>query len=109
MLPGMEQKKGEAPIRNEATNGRMNLRGTLSMARTNDPHSATSQFFINLSDNAALDHKAPTGAGWGYAVFGEVVEGMDVVDAMAKVPTGQRGMHGDVPKNDILVLKATIA
>jgi peptidyl-prolyl cis-trans isomerase B (cyclophilin B) len=109
MLPGMEQKKGEAPIRNEATNGLKNLRGTLSMARTNDPHSATSQFFINLNDNAALDHKAPTGAGWGYAVFGEVVEGMDVVDAMAKVPTGQRGMHGDVPKNDILVLKATIA
>jgi peptidyl-prolyl cis-trans isomerase B (cyclophilin B) len=109
MLPGMDQKKGSEPVRNEATNGLKNLRGTLSMARTNDPHSATSQFFINLSDNAALDHKAPTGAGWGYAVFGKVVAGMDVVDAMAAVPTGQRGMHGDVPKDDILVLKAEIA
>ena len=109
MLPGMDQKKGNEPVRNEATNGLKNLRGTLSMARTNDPHSATSQFFINLSDNAALDHKAPTGASWGYAVFGKVVEGMDVVDAMAAVPTGQRGMHGDVPKDDILVLKAEIA
>jgi peptidyl-prolyl cis-trans isomerase B (cyclophilin B) len=109
MLPGLDQKKGSAPIRNEASNGRKNLRGTLSMARTNDPHSATSQFFINLVDNSALDHKAPTGAGWGYAVFGDVVEGMDVVDEIAKVPTGQRGMHGDVPKTDIMVLKAGIA
>ncbi len=108
MLPGLEQKKGNEPIRNEATNGLKNLRGTLSMARTNDPHSATSQFFINLQDNAALDHKAPTGAGWGYAVFGKVVSGMDVVDQMATVPTGNRGMHGDVPKDDILILKAAL-
>ncbi|GAB1482256.1 hypothetical protein MASR2M78_10710 [Treponema sp.] len=108
MESGMNQKKGRDPIRNEATNGVKNLRGTLSMARTNDPHSATSQFFINLVDNAALDHKAPTGAGWGYAVFGKVVEGMDVVDAMAKVPTGQRGMHGDVPKDDVILLKGSV-
>ncbi len=108
MLPGLDQKKGNDPIRNEATNGLKNLRGTLSMARTNDPHSATSQFFINLQDNAALDHKAPTGAGWGYAVFGTVVNGMEVVDRMATVPTGNRGMHGDVPKDDILILKTTV-
>jgi peptidyl-prolyl cis-trans isomerase B (cyclophilin B) len=108
MLPGMNQKEGKPPIRNEATNGLKNLRGTLSMARTNDPHSATSQFFINLLDNVALDHKAPVGPGWGYAVFGKVVEGMDVVDAMAKVPTGQRGYHGDVPKDDIVVTKASV-
>ena len=108
MLPGMDQKNGRPPIRNEATNGLKNSRGTLSMARTNDPHSATSQFFINLADNAALDHKAPFGAGWGYAVFGAVTEGMDVVDAMAGVPTGQRGHHGDVPKEDIVVAKADI-
>ena len=109
MASGMKEKRGSAPIRNEATNGLKNLRGTLSMARTNDPHSATSQFFINLADNAALDHKAPTGAGWGYAVFGKVVEGMDVVDAAAKVPTGSAGYHDDVPKTDITVVKATIA
>ncbi|MFA6505611.1 MAG: peptidylprolyl isomerase [Treponemataceae bacterium] len=109
MQSGMKEKKGTAPIRNEATNGLKNLRGSLSMARTNDPHSASSQFFINLSNNAALDHKAPTGAGWGYAVFGNVVEGMEVVDAMAKVPTGSAGYHDDVPKTDIVVTKATIA
>jgi peptidyl-prolyl cis-trans isomerase B (cyclophilin B) len=109
MQSGMKEKRGTAPIRNEATNGLKNLRGTLSMARTNDPHSATSQFFINLVDNAGLDHKAPTGAGWGYAVFGKVVAGMDVVDAVAKVPTGSAGYHDDVPKTDVTVVKATIA
>lgn len=108
MLPGMEQKKGNPPIHNEADNGLKNMRGTLSMARTNDPHSASSQFFINLVDNASLDHRMPSGAGWGYAVFGKVVSGMEHVDAMAKVETGQRGMHGDVPKDDILILKASI-
>ncbi|OHE62955.1 MAG: cyclophilin [Treponema sp. GWC1_61_84] len=108
MLPGMNEKKGHAPIRNEATNGLKNLRGTLSMARTNDPHSATSQFFINLVDNVSLDHKAPFASSWGYAVFGKVVEGMDVVDAMAKVATGSRGPHDDVPTEDIVVTKATI-
>lgn len=108
MTAGMKEKRGSAPIRNEATNGLKNLRGTLSMARTNDPHSATSQFFINLVDNAGLDHKAPTGAGWGYAVFGSVIEGMETVDAVAKVPTGSAGFHSDVPKTDITVLKASI-
>jgi peptidyl-prolyl cis-trans isomerase B (cyclophilin B) len=108
MLSGMVQKDNGEPIRNEATNGLKNLRGTLSMARTSDPHSATSQFFINLVDNAGLDHKSPTGAGWGYAVFGKIVEGMDVVDAIAKVPTGMRPPHGDVPKEDVVVLKASV-
>jgi len=108
MESGMNQKKGREPIRNEATNGLKNLRGTLSMARTNDPHSATSQFFINLADNAALDHKAPTGAGWGYAVFGKVVSGMETVDAMAAVSTGSRGMHSDVPREDIVLTKASV-
>ena len=108
MLPGMKEKREGDPIRNEATNGLKNLRGTLSMARTNDPHSATSQFFINLVDNAALDHKSPTGAGWGYAVFGKVVEGMDAVDAMAGVRTGSFGFHQDVPTEDIVLTKATI-
>lgn len=108
MLPSMEQKKGNPPIRNEGTNGLKNLRGTLSMARTNDPHSATSQFFINLVDNPALDHRAPLGSQWGYAVFGKVIQGMDVIDAMAQVPTGQRGMHSDVPLEEIRVIRATI-
>ena len=108
MTSGMIQKDNGEPIRNEATNGLRNLRGTLSMARTSDPHSATSQFFINLVDNAGLDHKSPTGAGWGYAVFGRVVEGMDVVDAMAKVPTGTRPPHADVPKEDIVLRKASV-
>lgn len=108
MQSGMKEKRGSAPIRNEATNGLKNLRGTLSMARTNDPHSATSQFFINLVDNAMLDHKAPTPSGWGYAVFGKVVEGMDVVDAAAKAKTGSVGFHDDVPTTDIAVLKATL-
>lgn len=108
MLPGMDQKRGNEPVRNEATNGLKNLRGSLSMARTSDPHSATSQFFINLVDNASLDHKAPTGAGWGYAVFGKVVSGMETVDAMAAVPTGSRGMHSDVPREDIVLIKASV-
>jgi len=108
MLPGLKEKANGAPIRNEGTNGLKNLRGTLSMARTMDPHSATSQFFVNLVDNASLDHKSPTGAGWGYAVFGKVVEGMETVDAIAKVATGSRPPHGDVPKEDVLVVKASI-
>ena len=108
MQPGMVEKKGHAPIRNEATNGLKNLRGTLSMARTNDPHSATSQFFINLVDNVSLDHKAPFASSWGYAVFGKVVEGMETVEAIAKAATGNRGAHDDVPTEDILITKATI-
>lgn len=102
----MQQKTTKAPIQNEATNGLRNFRGTLSMARTADPHSATSQFFVNLVDNPALDH--PGQSGWGYAVFGKVVSGMEVVDAIAQVKTGNRGMHGDVPLEPITVTKAEI-
>lgn len=102
------QKAVHAPIKNEANNGLLNKRGTLAMARTNVPDSATGQFFINLKDNTFLNHTSPTPSGWGYAVFGEVIEGMDVVDAMAKVPTGGRGGHQDVPKTDIIVEKAEV-
>lgn len=103
-----EQKATHAEIQNEADNGLKNKRGTLAMARTNAPHSASSQFFINYKDNSFLDHTGKNASGWGYAVFGEVVEGMDVVDAMAKVPTGNRGHHGDVPKTDIVIEKAEV-
>jgi len=99
----MKQKPTRAPIRNEATNGLKNRRGTLSMARTNDPHSATSQFFINLVDNAFLD---PGRGGAGYAVFGHVVEGMDVVDKMAATKTGSKAGHQDVPVTPIEVKSA---
>lgn len=101
----MQQKQTHAPVANEAENGLKNLRGTLAMARTNDPHSATAQFFINLSDNDFLNFKAASGTGWGYAVFGKVVEGIDVVDAIAKVPTGNKGMHQDVPKDTVTIDK----
>ncbi len=103
-----QQKDTKAPIKNEADNGLKNDRGTLAMARTNDPNSATAQFFINYKDNGFLNHTSPTPSGWGYAVFGKVVEGMDVVDEMAKQPTGNRGMHQDVPKTDIVIEKAEI-
>ncbi len=103
-----EQKPTNAPIKNEADNGLKNKRGTLAMARTNDPNSATAQFFINYKDNSFLDHTSPSPSGWGYAVFGEVIEGMDVVDEMAKQPTGNRGGHQDVPKTDIVIEKAEI-
>lgn len=103
-----KQKEVHAPIKNEADNGLKNSRGTLAMARTNDPNSATAQFFINLKDNAFLDHTSPSASGWGYAVFGEVVEGMDVVDEMAKQPTGNRGGHQDVPNTDIVIEKAEV-
>ena len=102
------QKDTKAPIKNEADNGLKNKRGTLAMARTNDPNSATAQFFINYKDNGFLDHTSPTPSGWGYAVFGEVIEGMDVVDEMAKQPTGNRGMLQDVPKTDIVIEKAEV-
>ncbi|HET7201799.1 MAG TPA: peptidylprolyl isomerase [Steroidobacteraceae bacterium] len=104
MTEDMRQKPTRQPIRNEAGNGLKNRRGTLSMARTNDPDSATSQFFINLVDNAFLDPSPRGGAG--YAVFGCVTEGMSVVDAMAKVKTGKRGMHDDVPTEPIKVISA---
>ncbi|OAH99962.1 peptidylprolyl isomerase [Methylomonas methanica] len=103
-----KQKETNAPIKNEADNGLKNKRGTLAMARTNDPHSATAQFFINYKDNSFLDHTSPSPSGWGYAVFGEVIEGMDVVDAMAKQATGNRGPHQDVPKTDIVIDKAEV-
>ena len=102
------QKAVHAPIKNEAENGLSNSRGTLAMARTNVPDSATAQFFINYKDNAFLDHSSPTPSGWGYAVFGEVIEGMDVVDAMANQPTSNRGGHQDVPKTDIVIEKAEV-
>ncbi len=105
---GFNQKAVHAPIKNEADNGLSNKRGTLAMARTNVPDSATAQFFINYKDNTFLNHTSPTPNGWGYAVFGEVIEGMDVVDAMAKQPTGNRGGHQDVPKTDIVIEKAEV-
>ena len=103
-----KQKDTHAAIKNEADNGLANNRGTIAMARTPDPDSATAQFFINYKDNAFLNYTSPTPNGWGYAVFGEVTDGMDVVDAMAKEPTGNRGMHQDVPKTNIAIEKAEI-
>ena len=107
-LPGMHQKETHAPIQNEAANGLKNDRYTIAMARTMDPHSATAQFFINVVDNDFLNHTSPTPQGWGYAVFGKVVAGTDVVDAIAKVKTGTRGFHGDVPREDVVIEKAEI-
>jgi peptidyl-prolyl cis-trans isomerase B (cyclophilin B) len=104
----MRQKSTKAPIANEADNGLKNGRGTIAMARTSDPHSATSQFFINLTDNAFLDHKGKTPQGWGYAVFGEVVEGMEVVDAIARVATGTSGPHSDVPKEPVVLDRVSL-
>ncbi|HDQ40553.1 MAG TPA: peptidyl-prolyl cis-trans isomerase [Desulfonatronum sp.] len=103
MTDEMIQKRGHPPIKNEADNGLKNLRGTLAMARTADINSATSQFFINLKDNAFLDHGSRD---FGYAVFGQVVDGMDVVDAIAAVQTGNRGMHQDVPVEPVTIIKA---
>ncbi|MGR9013899.1 MAG: peptidylprolyl isomerase [Gammaproteobacteria bacterium] len=102
------QKAVHDPIKNEADNGLPNKRGSIAMARTNVPDSATGQFFINYKDNASLNHTSPTPSGWGYAVFGEVIEGMEVVDEMAKQPTGNRGGHQDVPKTDIVIEKAEV-
>ena len=108
MNPDMSQKANKAPIQNEANNGLKNDRGTLAMARTNDPHSATSQFFINLKDNDFLNHTSETPAGWGYTVFGKVVEGLETIDEIAKVQTGNTGGHGDVPTEAITIIKATL-
>jgi peptidyl-prolyl cis-trans isomerase A (cyclophilin A) len=102
--PGMTRKETAAPIRNEARNGLKNETGTIAMARTSDPNSATSQFFINVADNAALDYPSPDGHG--YAVFGKVVDGMEVVMRIAKMPTTRSGYHQDVPAQDVLILKA---
>ena len=106
--PGMKQKAVGAPIANEAANGLKNRHYTLAMARTSDPHSATAQFFINTTDNAFLDHKSPTPQGWGYAVFGEVVSGTEVVDAIEGVATGSRAGHGDVPLEDVQIVAAKL-
>lgn len=108
MEPGLKQKATHAPIPNEADNGLSNTRGNVAMARTPDPDSASSQFFINVSDNAFLDYKAPTPDGWGYCVFGEVAEGMDVVDAIVREPTTTRGVHQDVPATDIVIEKVEV-
>jgi peptidyl-prolyl cis-trans isomerase B (cyclophilin B) len=101
--PGMKEKKTKAPIKNESANGEANTRGTLAMARTNDPHSASAQFFINLKDNTFLNRKGDRPADAGYCVFGKVTEGLDVVDKIAKVRTGQKGPHGDVPVEDVTI------
>ncbi|MCS6766361.1 MAG: peptidylprolyl isomerase [Candidatus Protistobacter heckmanni] len=107
--PGMEDQKDTAePIENEADNGLKNERGSVAMARTSDPHSATAQFFINLVDNDFLDHSSPTPSGWGYAVFGKVSEGMDVVDKIKAVRTGSKGYHQDVPMEDVVIEKAVV-
>ena len=104
----MTQKPTRPPIANEADNGLKNLRGTIAMARTSDPDSATAQFFINLVDNTPLDFRSKDVRGWGYAVFGKVVEGMDVVDAIAKVATGRRGPYDDVPVDPVVIQKAEV-
>jgi cyclophilin family peptidyl-prolyl cis-trans isomerase len=108
MNPDMSEKATKAQIQNEANNGLKNDRGTLAMARTNIPHSASSQFFINLKDNGFLNHSSETSQGWGYAVFGKVIEGMDIVDEIAKVKTGNHGQHGDVPLEAIIVKKMSV-
>ncbi|MFM0730830.1 peptidylprolyl isomerase [Paraburkholderia sediminicola] len=106
--PGMKQKPTAETIANEANNGLKNVNGSIAMARTNDPHSATAQFFINVNDNDFLNHSSPTPQGWGYAVFGKVVEGMDIVEKIKKVKTGSKGHHQDVPADDVVIEKAVI-
>ena len=107
--PGMRQKPVRGPIKNEADNGVKNERYTIAMARTSEPHSASSQFFINLKDNDFLNHTAPSSQGWGYCVFGKVVEGQDIVDKIKRVKTGSRGGHADVPVEDVVIEKAEVA
>ena len=106
--PGLAEKETRASIQNEANNGLGNKRGTLAMARTQEPHSASAQFFINLNDNDFLDFKNESVQGWGYCVFGEVIEGMDVVDKMTLIETGNLHGHGDVPKEDIVIESAIV-
>jgi cyclophilin family peptidyl-prolyl cis-trans isomerase len=106
--PDMSQKNAPHTVDNEASNGLINLRGTIAMARTSDPHSASAQFFINVKDNGLLDFRAPTRQGWGYCVFGNVTEGMDVVDAIKGVATGNVGPFGDVPKEPIVITEVQI-
>lgn len=109
MTADMQEKESRAPIENEADNGLINDIGTLAMARTMDPHSASSQFFINVSNNAFLNHSGKTPQGWGYAVFGKVVDGMDVVDEIKGLPTGSAGPHQDVPDTDVTIDSVTIS
>ncbi len=106
--PGMKQKPTGKPIENEANNGLKNDLYTVAMARTNDPHSATAQFFINVGENEFLNHTAPTSSGWGYAVFGRVVDGTDVVDSIKAVKTGRAGGHQDVPVDDVVIEHAEV-
>lgn len=106
--PGMKQKPTRAPVKNEADNSLKNAAYTVAMARTSDPHSASSQFFINVGDNAFLDHSAPTSSGWGYCVFGKVTEGTDVVDRIKGVATGSKSGHQDVPVDDVVIEKAEV-
>ena len=108
LLPDLASKPAHPPIKNEANNGLSNTIGSIAMARTNDPHSASSQFFINVADNTFLDHTSPTPQGWGYCVFGRVSAGMDVVEAIVKVPTTSRGGHQDVPVNDIIIERVEV-
>ncbi|WIX34814.1 peptidylprolyl isomerase [Salinicola sp. JS01] len=103
-----EQRATRAPIENEADNGLTNQKGSVAMARTQDPHSASAQFFINVSDNDFLNHRDKSLPGWGYCVFGNVVEGMDVVDRIRQVATGRRGMHSDVPVEDVIIERAEV-
>jgi peptidyl-prolyl cis-trans isomerase B (cyclophilin B) len=106
--PGMRQKTARATIKNEADNGLTNETYTIAMARTSEPHSASSQFFINLNDNAFLNHTAPTAQGWGYCVFGKVTEGRDIVDRIKRVKTSKRGFHADVPTEDVIIERAEV-
>ncbi len=108
MTAGLKEKSSGAQIENEADNGLKNDRGTVAMARTSDPHSATAQFFINVGDNDFLNHTAKNAQGWGYAVFGKVSDGMDVVDLIRKVKTGNAGYHQDVPTEDVVIEKASV-
>ena len=108
MEPGMKQKETRDQIKNEADNGLSNVNGSIAMARTNDPNSATAQFFINVKDNAFLDHSSPTPQGWGYCVFGQVTDGMDVVNEIKTVATGSGGMHQDVPVEDVIIERVEI-
>ncbi len=103
MEPGMREKMTNPPIENEADNGLSNSVGSIAMARTNDPHSASSQFFINVSNNTFLNHSGKNPQGWGYCVFGEVIDGMDVVNKIKEVPTGSKGFHQDVPLDDVII------
>lgn len=109
MDAGMKEKPAGSPIENEAQNGLKNVKYSVAMARTSDPHSASAQFFINSADNDFLNHRAPTAQGWGYAVFGKVVGGTEVVDAIEKVRTGRKGFHDDVPLEAVTITRAVAA